>query len=317
MDLVSIIIPVYNVEKYLKNCVMSVLNQNYKNLEIILVNDGSKDNSYEICKELASQDNRIKLLNKENGGCSSARNMGLDNANGKYICFWDSDDFIYPNYVTTLLSAIKNGDMGIGGFKEVKEKNFFKICQKQYRGGELNVKLDKNEFFKLMFSYPNIGGGSLCNKMFRKDILGDMRFNINYKYYEDIVFLFKYAVKCQKFYYNSNIVYLYNRNAGSQTNSKKLNEKRLSCLDVMDEIVSIAENIDKDVISYAKAWQFLVNIEMKYLIHINKYKNTEIINRINKTLKDCYPSFKANKKNFHGFRKLGGLAYRLIKILNY
>ena len=317
MDLVSIIIPVYNAEKYIKNCIMSTLNQDYKNLEILVVNDGSKDNSYEICQELARQDNRIKVFNKENGGCSSARNMGLDNASGNYICFLDADDFVYPNYVSTQLSAIKDGDMGIGNFKEVKEKHFLKTCKLNSREGDIYVKLSKNDFFRLMFSYPNIGGGSLCNKMFRKEILGDMRFNTNYKYYEDIVFLFKYAVKCQNFYYNSNTIYVYNRNSASQTNSKKLNESRLSCLDVMDEIVSIAEKLNKDVVSYAKAWQFLVNIEMKYLIHINKYKNMETINRIDKTLKDCYPSFKANKKNFHGFRKLGGFAYRLIKIFNY
>ena len=132
MKLVSIIVPVYNAEKYIKNCVLSILNQDYKNIELILVNDGSKDNSYNICKQLAEKDNRIRLFNKENGGTSSARNYGLDNAKGEYVCFIDSDDFACPNYVTTLLAATQNADMGIGGFKEVKEKKLAKACRVKY-----------------------------------------------------------------------------------------------------------------------------------------------------------------------------------------
>ena len=317
MKLVSIIVPVYNAEKYIKNCVLSILNQDYKNIELILVNDGSKDNSYNICKQLAEKDNRIRLFNKENGGTSSARNYGLDNAKGEYVCFIDSDDFACPNYVTTLLAATQNADMGIGGFKEVKEKKLAKACRVEYEKKIENVKLEKNEFFKLMFSYPNIGGGSLANKMFKKSILENMRFNTTYTYYEDIVFLFKYAVKCQTFCYNPSTIFLYNLNLASQTHSKKLNRKRLSCLDVMDEIVSIAETINQDVVSYAKAWQFLVNIEMRWLIHLNKFKDEKIQNKINATLKETYKDFKKNKKNFHSFRKFGGLAYKLMQVFNY
>ena len=93
-DLISIIIPVYNVEKYLKECVDSVRKQTYKNLEIILIDDGSKDNSGKLCDELAKEDNRIKVIHKENGGLSDARNVGIENATGEYIQFIDSDDFV-------------------------------------------------------------------------------------------------------------------------------------------------------------------------------------------------------------------------------
>ena len=91
---ISIVIPVYNVEKYLQECVDSVVKQSYKNIEIILVDDGSKDNSPKLCDELAKTDDRIKVIHKENGGVSSARNVGLANAEGEYIAFVDADDFV-------------------------------------------------------------------------------------------------------------------------------------------------------------------------------------------------------------------------------
>ncbi|MCR8685715.1 glycosyltransferase family 2 protein, partial [Campylobacter ureolyticus] len=95
-------VPVYNVEKYLKKCIQSIINQTYKNLEIILVDDGSSDNSGKICDEFAQKDNRIKVIHKTNGGLSDARNAGLDGMSGEWVSFVDSDDFISPYYVENL-----------------------------------------------------------------------------------------------------------------------------------------------------------------------------------------------------------------------
>lgn len=106
--LVSIIVPVYNVEKYLKKCVQSIINQTYKNLEIILVDDGSSDNSGKICDEFAQKDNRIKVIHKINGGQADARNKALDIMNGEWVSFVDSDDFIDKFHIENLyLQAIK------------------------------------------------------------------------------------------------------------------------------------------------------------------------------------------------------------------
>ena len=91
--LFSVIIPIYNVEKYINDCIDSVLQQDYKNIEIILINDGSKDNSQLICEKKVKEDSRIRLINKQNGGLSSARNVGLDNSTGDYILFLDGDDY--------------------------------------------------------------------------------------------------------------------------------------------------------------------------------------------------------------------------------
>ncbi|MCH4240596.1 MAG: glycosyltransferase [Prevotella sp.] len=105
--LISIIVPIYKVEKYLPKCVESIVHQTYKNLEIILVDDGSPDRCGKMCDEYAAKDNRIKVIHKQNGGLSDARNIAIDIAKGEYITFVDSDDYVKPNYVETLYNLIK------------------------------------------------------------------------------------------------------------------------------------------------------------------------------------------------------------------
>lgn len=112
-DLVSVIVPVYNVEKYLARCLDSIINQTYTNLEIILVDDGSKDSSGQICDEYAAKDQRIKVIHKQNGGLSSARNAGLDIASGSYIEFVDSDDWIDKDTVKENLELIINENSNV------------------------------------------------------------------------------------------------------------------------------------------------------------------------------------------------------------
>lgn len=107
-DLISIVIPVYKVELYLEKCIESIINQTYKNLEIIIVDDGSPDNCPKICDEYAQKDNRIKVIHKENGGLSDARNAGIDVAAGKYIAFVDSDDYVSNDYIEYMYNLIKN-----------------------------------------------------------------------------------------------------------------------------------------------------------------------------------------------------------------
>ena len=112
-DLISVIVPIYNVEKYLEKCIKSIINQTYKNLEIILVDDGSPDNCGKICDEFAERDKRIKVIHKENGGLSDARNFGLNVASGDYISFVDSDDYINEKMYEILFSEIKKNDSDI------------------------------------------------------------------------------------------------------------------------------------------------------------------------------------------------------------
>ena len=121
MKLISVIVPVYNTEKYIEKCVMSILNQTYKNLEIILIDDGSTDNSPQICDSLAKKDNRITVIHQPNGGVSSARNIGLDNTHGDYITFVDSDDYIEPNMIEFLSENIGDTNIAMCGYTSVDE----------------------------------------------------------------------------------------------------------------------------------------------------------------------------------------------------
>ena len=114
MDLITVVVPVYNVEQYLKDCIDSIILQTYKDIEIILVDDGSTDTSGLICDEYKSKDKRIKVFHKENGGLSSARNCGIENATGKYITFVDSDDVVRENYILFLYKAIKELEKEVG-----------------------------------------------------------------------------------------------------------------------------------------------------------------------------------------------------------
>lgn len=127
-ELVSIIIPVYNAQKYIKRCLTSVLNQSYTNIEIIVINDGSTDKSEEIVESLAKKDSRIKLLNQNNQGAAKTRNTGIKKATGEYIMFIDNDDYIEKDYVNMYVNNIKKNDIVIGGYRRVSnKKEYFKV----------------------------------------------------------------------------------------------------------------------------------------------------------------------------------------------
>jgi len=147
-ELISVIVPVYNVEKYLENCIDSILNQTYKNLEIILVDDGSTDKSSEICDNYSQQHSNIITIHKKNGGLSDARNKGIDAANGKYISFIDSDDTIDALFFETLYSLIKryDCDMSLVFFKRVYEDGTDKDYDNEFYFEKCfsNVELFKN-----------------------------------------------------------------------------------------------------------------------------------------------------------------------------
>lgn len=116
--LISIIVPVYNVEKYLAKCVDSILTQSYKNIELILINDGSVDSSAAICDSYAEKDSRVRVIHKENGGVAKARNLGIENAKGEYFCFVDSDDYVHPEYIECMLDVATktNADISMGAY---------------------------------------------------------------------------------------------------------------------------------------------------------------------------------------------------------
>ena len=205
-DLISVIVPVYKVEKYLRECIDSIINQTYTNLEIILVDDGSLDNCPQICDEYAVKDSRIKVLHLQNGGVSRARNKGLDTATGEYITFVDSDDYIDKRYVEKLYASSTNNiaDLTFCKIEQFCDSKRNKMTE--YALNELNDCKDcYNEFLNHIFTLTdfkeNLIMCSACRILYKSKIINDnkLRFDEQIIFTEDRLFLLdclKYCTKC-------------------------------------------------------------------------------------------------------------------------
>lgn len=186
MDLISVIIPVYNTEKYISRCLDSIISQTYSYLDIILIDDGSSDNSYFICKMYAQRDPRIRLIHKKNSGVSATRNIGLDISKGDYIIFVDSDDFIGPEHISSLYNSLKehNADICIG--------NFQKISQSYSSVDNLDTiyhstLLDKEQTLVKMCLQDEISW-EVFAKLFKRENIENIRFDVNEAIGEDFTF---------------------------------------------------------------------------------------------------------------------------------
>lgn len=189
--LISVVVPVYNVEDVLHFCIDSILNQTYKDFELILVDDGSTDKSGKICDEYADQDSRIRVFHKENGGVSSARNVGIDNANGEYICFVDSDDCVHTNFLEKMYTTMiaQRAKLVVCGYEVVQ--NGVILEKRKYSELEIDFVSRKNVYNlvnKTMYSAP------WC-KLFLKEIIikHNIRFQEDLSLGEDMVFNFAYT----------------------------------------------------------------------------------------------------------------------------
>lgn len=211
MPTISIIIPVYNSEKYLSSCLDSILSQSFSDNEIILIDDGSTDNSSEICEKYARKNNRIKFLHKINGGVSSARNVGLNNAKGEWVYFADADDTLLPNSLNTIYDTIKRypSEFYMFGYKKEnengetiigKKKEFFKTVDKEFAIHEMYYPTD--------FLYQ----GYLWCKLFNRNIIekNHIRFDENIYYNEDRLFIIQYiCVLSNNICYSTYPIYKY------------------------------------------------------------------------------------------------------------
>jgi len=214
-SLVTIIVPVYNVELYLRECIDSLLTQTYKDLEIILVNDGSPDNCPSICEEYARLDKRVKTIHKENGGLSDARNVGLQNATGQYISFVDSDDVVHPKFIETLyIDLHKEPDLSLSmvyyrPFYETTEINHLKVDMLQAEIWDSGRMYD--DFYSLAISPFNIVA---WNKLYKKEVWKTLRFPVG-KLHEDewiAHYLYDYPTKISV---NTSKLYFYRQRENS------------------------------------------------------------------------------------------------------
>lgn len=190
--MISIIIPVYNTEKYLHRCIDSILAYTYTDFELLLIDDGSTDNSGKICDEYAQKDNCIRVFHKKNGGVSSARNLGLDNAIGKYVMFVDSDDCMLPGMCEVMQATLeaKGADLVVCGTTETGGGYWRPIVDIDYSIGQL-----KENFVSLLhtelLSPP-------WNKIYKKEKIGHKRFCEDISFGEDLMFNLRYLEECEK-----------------------------------------------------------------------------------------------------------------------
>lgn len=205
-NLISVIVPAYNAEKYLDRCLNSILKQTYKNLEIILVNDGSTDKTLKICKQYEKQDSRIKIINKKNEGVSIARNRGLEIARGKYIYFADADDYLEPSLLETYYDEIQDVELVVSNYYLIDPNDVCRPSNSFNKNLVLNTKSElanlkasvlcneyKHEDIKKGY-YTGTGLGFTWNKLFVKETID--KFNIRFPDHvilsEDVCFVYKY-----------------------------------------------------------------------------------------------------------------------------
>lgn len=231
MELISVIVPIYKVEKYLEQCLDSILKQSYNNLEIILVNDGSPDNCGKICDEYAKKDNRIKVIHKENGGLSSARNAGLDIATGEYISFIDSDDCVAENFIETLykLCIENNCDISECDFLRFENEictNKMKINVETHTSYEMQSRLDEYEF--------SVRGVVVWNKLYKKYLYQNIRFPVG-KINEDEYTTYKVLYNCKTLICTTNQELYYYRINSNSIMGQNFNVRRLDVLLGLEE----------------------------------------------------------------------------------
>lgn len=309
--MISVIVPVYNAEKHLRNCIDSIINQTYKNLEIILVDDGSTDNSSKILDEYKKTDSRIKVISKENGGVSSARNEGLKIATGEYVGFIDSDDYIDEEMFSVLRSTIQDGELAICTMKRFTDCS--NCCQSENSIQNEYSVLDSSQLFTAMLNDKKVYG-YLCNKLFKRKFISNL-LNENIHFGEDFLFCAEYATRVKKAHFIDKALYYYRQdNVDSITNTSiEYNSKALTILKAQIEIEKIylkyAPNEVNNLVSITL--ETALDLLGKYKYNkVNKKEEYDVIMElINKYYRQVVSSFSIKKRTRYFFRKNAPLLY--------
>lgn len=278
-SLISIVIPIYNAEKFLEECLNSIKNQTYKNIEVIMVNDGSKDDSETICKRFSEDDARFRYFTKVNGGVSSARNLGLDNVKGDYITFIDADDWIEEKHLELLINSIKktNSDIGVSSYKEFNNKDtyYIRVYTKQEKNLLNFEKMNRDEFLTL---FPKLMSTNVCfnnavSKLFRKDLVKNLRFDTSIKYGEDLDFYFRLYMNVDSISYVNELTYVY-RIHGDSTTSNFNQEHAEQELTIFKQMYEKIQEIGLPTIHYFNKLKKLLELRMDFLenkVLLNEY----------------------------------------------
>lgn len=243
--MISVIVPVYNVEKYLERCVKSIAAQTYKDLEILLIDDGSTDKSGKMCDDFQQTDSRIKAFHKQNGGLSDARNYGIEHSAGEFISFVDSDDYIDEKMLETLHRLITENDADLAVCSAMDVFEGKEVTQvKEIKEFNLN----KVESYKYMLRGDGIP--SACNKLYKRQTVGDVRFPVG-KLYEDGFFTPQILKRVEKTAVTSKPMYYYFRRADSIT-TKPFRKGDLDVIEAYDKCVKQVKELCPEALPYAE-----------------------------------------------------------------
>lgn len=231
LPLISIIVPVYNVESYLSECVNSLLRQTYQNTEIIIVDDGSSDHSGTLCDTFAAVENHITVVHQTNMGLSGARNTGIQLAKGEFLCFVDSDDYISDDCIDFLynLTLQSDADIAIGGFITAFHHQAVDFA----KDSGIPIRLSGVEAINEML-YSRKFSPSAWGKLFRKTLFEQIRFP-DRKLYEDLFTTYKLLSKAQTIIFSDHKLYCYKKYAGTLSTQKNL-QKQLDCMEALEQI---------------------------------------------------------------------------------
>lgn len=284
LDLISFIVPIYNVEDYLEQCINSILNQTYTHIEILLINDGSTDRSKGICLEYAKKDSRIRLINKSNGGLSDARNFGIENANGTYLTFIDSDDFVDTKYAERLyVEAIRNNTkVVVSDYNKLNAENatFYFHTQKPY-----TKEVTPTDYFDEIFKTETLAfvvawGKLIATELFNGDF--PIRFPVG-RLAEDKYVTHLLAWKAQRITYIHEPNYTYRIRPGSITTSqaslKRSDDDIRGCEERMLDLILMGYDLGGAIGWY----QYILEIHQRHLEH-NGHTNTDLYQKIKKKL---------------------------------
>ena len=285
--MISVIVPVYNVESYLRRCIDSIINQTYRDIEIILINDGSTDNCGAICDEYAALDGRITVIHKANGGLSDARNAGIDIATGEYLAFVDSDDFITEDACEYLLhqATTYNADIVTGTIKQYSHLSEVELFTDE---AETVEQLDSEQALKELFMQKKTYT-TACSKLYRKHLFSKRRYPVGL-FFEDLATTYLLFNSATKVVISNKLVYWQYVRAGSITNTR-YTEHHWILITINDDIVRFIEAKYPDLLPFAKMHYIscillLANMMLRNRKDVPRNKYKEMQKKAKKILPD-------------------------------
>ena len=311
MKKVSIIIPIYNVEEYLSQCLDSIVNQTYSNLEVILINDGSTDNCLEICNKYINKYN-WKLINKKNGGLSSARNAGLKEFTGDYVYFIDSDDWIKEDMIEVLVSLLENKKA------DIVECGIYWVYDNEIKidNSDNDYLMNRKEVISSYLLQTKKIHSAVWNKLYKKEIFNGLFFD-EVKLHEDGYFMYKALYNVKNFYLSSYTGYYYRQNREGSIMSTAIKPKNI--IDVTDLMykrnIFFREKEEYDLAEMSESYYYRTTLT-NYITSVNILKDKDLILMLNNILLSSKKNIFSNK--YLKIKKLKFLLFFYFKpVFNY